>query len=103
MPSYIPNYPIVAVTWLDAHGSATDTYGIGDLPHHAWELTTIGWLLRDDDQGVSVSNEYCGDQDYRGITFIPRALVKGVKVLKSPRKRLTKLDKAAARFDARPE
>lgn len=100
---YIPNYPIVAVTWLDAHGSATDTYGIGDIPHYAHELVTLGWLLRDDATGVSISNEYCGDQDYRGVTFIPKALVKDIKILKAPRKKLNKIDVEAARFDKRPE
>jgi len=99
---YIPNLPIVAVTWLDAHGSATDTYGIGDIPHKAVEIMTVGWALRDDETGLSVSNEYCGDQDYRGITFVPRAMVKEVRVIKAPRKRLTRADKEADRFDRRP-
>ena len=65
--------PLVIVEWADAKVD-------GDLPisvETAWEthkpmiIHTIGWVLREDEAGVSVANEYY-DDTYRGRTFIPR-------------------------------
>lgn len=93
----LPNKSLVAVVWADAHGSATDTYGERDIPHAPVYIATVGWELRSDEEGISVSNEFCGDADYRGITFIPRALVKSVLVLKAARKpRGRKVERAQA-------
>lgn len=78
--------PLVALTWLDAHGSATDQYEIHELPHKALEIVTYGLLLRDDEAGVSIANEYCGGGVYRGVTFVPHSLVVEIKPVKRPRK-----------------
>lgn len=82
----IPNKPIVAVIWEDARSSSTDTYSASDLPHEPILICTVGWEIRSDERGISIVNEYCGDQDYRGHTFVPRALVKHVTVLKKAKK-----------------
>lgn len=66
---------LVALKWNDAHGSATESYSENDIPHEPLLMTTYGLLLRDDDVGVSVANEECGDGTYRGYTFVPRPLV----------------------------
>lgn len=67
--------PLVALRWSDAHGTATASYEPHELPHAPLEITTYGLLLRDDDVGVSIANEYCGGNVFRGVTFVPRALV----------------------------
>lgn len=71
--------PLVAVRWLDAHGSATSAYAEHEIPHAAIEITTYGLLLREDTAGVSVANEWCADGTYRGVTFVPKAMVLEVK------------------------
>jgi len=78
--------PLVSVRWLDAHGTATTTYELHELPHRAIEITTYGLLLRDDADGISIACEDCGDGCYRGVTFVPRVLVREVKPVKRPRK-----------------
>lgn len=82
----LPNKPLIAVIWEDARSSSTDTYSDKDLPHEPILICTIGWEARSDERGISVVNEYCGNADYRGHTFVPRALVKDVKVLKKIKK-----------------
>lgn len=71
--------PLVALRWLDAHGTATNSYELHELPHKALEIVTYGLLLRDDEHGVSVACEYCGGGAYRGVTFVPRSLVVEIK------------------------
>lgn len=78
----LPNQSLVAVIWEDARSSSTDVYTATDLPHEPILICTVGWEIRNDERGISVVNEYCGDLDYRGHTFVPRALVKDVKILK---------------------
>jgi hypothetical protein len=74
--------------WGDAHESVTITDA--DLRHKATVMQTVGWLLRDDEKGVSLFNERCldqGEESYRGRTFIPRAMVKSVTPVVKPRKK----------------
>jgi hypothetical protein len=84
--------PFVIVVWDDAHGSATTDVTIEDLDHKPIVMTTVGWLLRQDERGISVANERCeegGKTVYRGHTFIPRAMVRSATpmVLVRPRKK----------------
>ena len=71
--------PLAVVVWDDAHGSATTDVTPEDLDHKPLVMTTVGWLLREDDLGVSIANEKCqvdGKDVYRGHTFVPRALIR---------------------------
>lgn len=43
--------------------------------HGTLLITTIGWELRNDETGVLLASEFCGDGDFRGVTFVPKALV----------------------------
>lgn len=77
--------------WSDSVGTAT-TKDAGDL-HKAAHYETRGWVLVDDDRGVSVFPERClddGEVHYRGRTMIPRSLIVSVTPVtthaKSPRK-----------------
>ena len=71
--------PIVIVRWNDAQSSATNVYTENNPSYHApIVMETLGWLLKDDEQGVSVMTEVFveeGIHQYRGHTFVPRAMV----------------------------
>lgn len=73
---------LVSLRWTDAHGTATNTYELHELPHKALEIVTYGLLLRDDADGVSIAAEDCGGGCYRGVTFVPAALIVEIKPLK---------------------
>ena len=79
--------PLVALRWLDAHATTNTPYELHEIPHKAQEITTYGLLLRDDAEGVTVANEYCGAGIYRGTTFVLRNNVIEVKPVKPTRKR----------------
>ena len=85
----IPIYSLVKVVWRDAHGSATGAYSLHEIPHEAIEVMSYGLLLRQDAVGVSIASERCGDDTYRGYTFIPTGMVVGITPMK--RKRATKV------------
>lgn len=79
---------LVKVTWLDAQASATNAYAEYEIPHAPIEINTLGWLLRQDEHGVSIANEWCTDATYRGLTFIPHGMIKAVEdIIKVPKKR----------------
>lgn len=78
---------VVALRWMDAHGTATNTYELHELPHKALEIVTYGLLLRDDAEGVSIASEDCGGGCFRGVTFVPRSLVLAVKPIRKARKK----------------
>jgi hypothetical protein len=78
---------LIALRWMDAHGTATTQYELHELPHKAAEITTYGLLLRDDEHGVSIACESCGGGVFRGVTFVPRALVLEIKPVRRTRKK----------------
>lgn len=82
--------PLVVVEWDDAWVKADEAVVMSEI-HHTHKptaVTTIGWLLREDEAGVSIANEYY-DETYRGRTFIPKAMVRKLTrfALSRPRKR----------------
>lgn len=86
---------LVLVEWNDAWG---DTDGFATMhgiqqTHHPMQVQTIGWLLQDDEVGVSLANEQSiadGTPTYRGRTFIPRAMVVEVTLFKLTKTRPAK-------------
>lgn len=80
-------WPIVAVDWKDAHGSATATYAVHEIPHAAVLITTIGFLLRQDAEGVSIAGEYTGQDEFRGVTFVPAEMIVAIRSITRTRKR----------------
>ena len=80
------NYPLVCVTWLDAHGSAVSPYTIDEIPHAAVRVQSYGLLLKQDTVGVSIASEVCDGDTFRGYSFVPAGLLVDVKPVKSPRK-----------------
>lgn len=76
-------FQFVSVIWDDAWADATDSVGERDhdSKHKATVMETTGWLVRDDNLGVSIFNERCldeGDGSYRSRTFVPRAMIKDI-------------------------
>jgi hypothetical protein len=71
--------PVAVVVWDDARGSATSTFTEKDIPHEPLVMTTMGWLLRDDEKGISVAMEKYsedGETCWRGHSFIPREMIR---------------------------
>lgn len=85
-------YPLVQITWNDAYspgaGDVINTDNIKEL-HTTMPIKTVGWELRNDEAGITLAAESCGDGDYRGGTFIPKAMVEHREVLRvvKPRRR----------------
>ena len=91
-----PEKPIVCVAWEDAHGSIATAYSEHEIPHASVVILTIGWLLRQDEVGISVANEYCGDGTWRGVTFVPHGMMQSVTPIltRTPRKKRVKPEPA---------
>lgn len=74
----ISKHSVAIVVWDDAHGSATKDVTEAELPHAPVTMTTLGWVLRDDDKGISIACERFAEDGvdyYRGHTFVPRSLI----------------------------
>lgn len=89
-----PELPLVLVSWDDAHIDATDPVTLNNviLDHKPLFIHTLGWLLLENESGVSIANEYYDAEDiYRGRTFIPRSLIRAIThySLARPRKART--------------
>ena len=83
--------PLILVEWLDAWADATAAIterDVGDS-HKPEVIRTLGWLLKEDEAGISLACEYCADGSYRGRSFIPKGMVSKVTHYKltKPRKR----------------
>lgn len=91
-------YPLVKVTWNDAHGSAANVaYDLDEIPHCPIEVVSYGLLLKDDEVGVSIASEACDTTTFRGYSFIPRQMVVKVEAVKPPRrKRLKRVSSAGS-------
>lgn len=61
-------------TWDDAHGS-TSMFDEHDVDHKPYRFTSVGFLVRSDDVGVSLAGEIGEDGRFRDHTFIPRKMV----------------------------
>ena len=86
-------YPLVIVRWNDAHTAEATQYAVADVPHSPLVIETVGWLLRDDDAGISLVSERLDNAQYRGYTFVPRGMVvEGREVTRPRRKRAPKQD-----------
>ncbi len=88
--------PLVLVEWDDAWADATTAVtekDVGDS-HRAEVIRTLGWLLRDDEIGISVAAEYCADGSYRGRSFIPRGMVRSMTFYKLTKPRKPKIENA---------
>lgn len=74
--------PLVKVRWTDAHGSVGNAaWSLHEIPHAGIEITSYGLLLRQDEAGVSIASEVCGDDTYRGYSYIPAGMLISVEAV----------------------
>jgi hypothetical protein len=77
--------PFVIVEWDDAW---KDSVGDGTVQtahedHKPILCRTVGWVIRQDEEGIQIANEHSPKSDnYRGRTFIPKAMIKDVIIVK---------------------
>lgn len=84
---------VVCVTWTDAHGNAFAIYEAHELPHAPAIVKTYGVLLREDDAGVSLASEVFEGGNYRGVTFIPKGMIRELMdVGRKPRAKRVRAD-----------
>lgn len=88
------SYPDVVVEWDDAWVEGTEFVTMDGIidSHLPWLVRTKGWLLLEDDKGISLANEMVvvdGRERFRGRTFIPRAMIRRV-IRKAVRKKRQK-------------
>jgi hypothetical protein len=79
----IDKLPLVLVIWNDANTGGDDAVTTENLEsyHKPTVVHTLGWLLKSDDKGVTLVNEYY-DSTYRGRTFIYRPMIISVQPYK---------------------
>ena len=88
-----PSVPYVVCIWLDAWKDMDDTSIVGEAHerHRAAVLETPGWLVYDNEDGVSIFHEYSAeDGSFRGRSFIPRGMIKTIVPVTLARKRSSK-------------
>lgn len=72
-------YETVAVVWKDAHARNQAVEYTEDEAkiqlHRGESVITLGLLLKEDEEGVSLYNEETGPDSIRGHSFIPRAMI----------------------------
>ena len=85
--------PILAcVIWNDAHGNSA-MFDIIDVDHKPYRFTSVGFLVRTDEVGVSLAGEIGEDGKFRDHVFVPRQMIIKEWVigpLRTPRKKLSK-------------
>lgn len=82
-----PRY--VSCAWIDAWADPVDDVSLEKAAekHKPLEMETRGWLLVDNEIGVSLFVERTADREsYRGRTFIPRGMVKSITDFPTKRK-----------------
>ena len=92
MSSPLFRHEAVVVVWLDAHARSQAVEYTEDEVinlHRPEEVITLGLLLKEDQNGVSLYCENTGPDAIRGANFIPAAMIKEIIRLgsvKRPRK-----------------
>ena len=86
-----PDLSGVILEWDDAQGGATKAFTRDQPPHEAIIMTTLGWLIKENEIGVTIATEVYledGIEYFRGHTFVPHGMVRSVTPFK-----LTKIRK----------
>lgn len=95
MTNKIVEPPFAICRWMDAWGDETGEATVANAheTHKATPMETAGWVLKDDQDGVSIFCERCTEKSeyvYRGRTFVPRGMVVELVKYKLTRPRLPK-------------
>lgn len=78
---------VVCVTWTDAHGNSFAVYEPHEIPHAPAIVKTYGVLMREDEAGVTIGHEVFENGGVRGITFVPKGMIREIVDVGSRRKR----------------
>ena len=81
--------PIALVVWDDAHGNDA-MFNDTDVDHKPYRFTSVGFLIRNDDIGISLAREFTEDGVCRDHQFIPRVLIVSMQTMKRTKKRVVK-------------
>ena len=73
--------PFVLVRWRDPWSDAVTSVTLKDVheTHKPELIVTAGWLLLQDEEGVSLACEYCADGSFRGRSFIIASLISSIE------------------------
>lgn len=74
-------YPAAIIRWLDAHArNQAVEYEEAEIAslHRPEECQILALVIKDDATGVSIYNEETGPTSIRGVSFIPRSMIKNV-------------------------
>ena len=94
MSRTLAGQPLVCAIWLDAHGTDSGEYTVEDIRrsfNEAVPVKTFGLLVCDDERGVTIAQEITTEDhvdptQYRGLGFIPRAMLQELIVLGVPKR-----------------
>lgn len=67
-------HDIYAVKWDDAHYNAGE-FEAHEVIHRPWQYTSVGILVQNDETGITLAMDIGEDGRFRGVTFVPRAMV----------------------------
>lgn len=74
-------YPAAVVVWNDAHArNQAVEYEESEIiqVHRPEECQILALVIRDDEKGLTLYNEETGPTSIRGVSFVPRAMIKAV-------------------------
>lgn len=74
-------YPAAIIIWNDAHArNPAVEYEESEIAqqHKPEECKILGLVIKDDEKGLSLYNEETDLSSVRGLSFIPRAMIKNI-------------------------
>ena len=98
-----PEPRFVEIQWIDAWADGVDdvTFETVADKHQPLVMHTRGWLLLENDTGVSLFYERClSPLSYRGRTFIPRGMIRSIEDFPAKKPRRAKPAKPVVTPDA---
>lgn len=73
---------IYIIKWTDSQSHGSENYKPNDPKLKPIECITTGFLVKDDDDGITVAGDYFEDGDYRECNTIYRKQINSVKKIK---------------------
>ena len=80
---------LVLVTWYDAH-SETGWFEPQEAldKHNPMTCWNVGWVVKKDKDGITLSPSVASDGGLGDVMFIPRGMIRQVTVIRKARKRV---------------
>lgn len=76
---------LVLIRWLDAWGTGKWT-DPAELNEDSYPVTSVGWLLQNNKQGVKVHACRADSGNIANITHIPKGMVQTIKTIRAKTK-----------------